>query len=89
MVLMVLYVLTLLLILLTATEAFGQTDLELQSRLMSHQFNFQSAFDTRLYWRHIDQPHDGQALGGVYPMVPQGAIETMFNVVPGNLYEKL
>ena len=57
---------------------------------MSHQFEFQCAYNTGNYWRHVDHQSDThQELGGVYPSTAQGTIETMFNVVPGNLCEKI
>ena len=67
------------------SEAVGQTDLELQSRLMGHQFSFSPVYDENAYWTYVPWPLDN--LGLIVAFQSGGQIETHFNVVPGNLVE--
>ena len=56
----------------------------MQSRLMSHQFSFSSAYNGHFQWTYQELSW-GDNLGVIYALNAPGTIETMFNVVPGNL----
>ncbi len=72
-------------IIFSVNGGFGLTSLELQSRLMSHEFSFKSVFDTSRYWTHM--PMIIYPKHGIITALQSGNdhILTRFNVVPGNL----
>ena len=69
-----------------ANEAAGQTDLEMQSMLMSHQFSFSSVYSENLYWTYFEFGSILPEHGLIAAWDAVGQIETYFNVVPGTLH---